>query len=80
MRPEALLRRIRADRHNVRFSDFIRLARALGFRFHRQEGSHGIYKHPCGAVLDLQPRAGEAKPYQIEHLLEAVDAFGLSLR
>lgn len=80
MRPEALLRRIRADRHNVRFGDFIRLIEAHGFVFARQNGSHCIYKHSCGATLVLQERHGEAKEHQIARFLEMADAYGLRLR
>ncbi|MCX5794801.1 MAG: type II toxin-antitoxin system HicA family toxin [Elusimicrobia bacterium] len=80
MKPEELLRRIRTERHNVRFRDFIRLAEAHGFGFDRQHGSHCVYKHPCGAVLNLQERDGEAKPYQLLQFLELVDAYGLRMR
>ncbi|MBI5241500.1 MAG: type II toxin-antitoxin system HicA family toxin [Elusimicrobia bacterium] len=79
MRPEALLRRIRTDRHNLRFSDFIRLVQAFGFRFDRQDGSHRVYRHPCGARLVLQERHGEAKPYQVAQFLEKVHERGLRM-
>jgi hypothetical protein len=37
------------------------------------------YKHPCGAVLNLQEKDGEAKPYQITQFLKIVDAYGLKM-
>lgn len=80
MKPDALLQRIRTKRHNVRFWDFIRLVEAHGFEFAGQAGSHRGYRHPCGAVLNLQERDGEAKPYQIGQFLQMVDAFGLEMR
>ena len=81
MRNELLLRRIRSGaRRNVRFSDLVRLVEAHGFVFAGQEGSHRGYRHACGAVLNLQEKDGEAKPYQINQFLKIVDAYGLTLK
>ncbi len=80
MKARALLARIRIKRQNVRFSDFVALIEALGFAFDRQRGSHKAYRHPCGAVLNIQESGGEAKSYQIVQLLQAVDAYGLKLK
>jgi hypothetical protein len=80
MKPAALLLRMRTKRRNVKFSDFIALVKALGFEFDRQTGSHALYRHSYGAVLNLQNDDGDAKPYQIAQLLSAVDSYGLNLR
>ena len=79
MKNAALLKRIRTSRNNVRFGDFVRLVEAMGFEFDRRVGSHAFYRHPCGAVLNLQEFGGEAKPYQIRQFLAAVDENGLEL-
>lgn len=80
MRNKALLQRIRSGaRQNVRFADFTRLVEAHGFVFAGQAGSHRGYKHLCGAVLTLQEKDGEAKPYQIAQFLHIVDAYGLTM-
>lgn len=76
-----MLRRIRQGaKHNVRFADFIRLVEAYGFVFAGQTGSHKGYRHPCGAVLTLQEKDGEAKPYQITQFLKMADAYNLRMR
>jgi hypothetical protein len=80
MKPEKLLERIRTDKHNVRFWDFVRLVEAVGFKFAGQVGSHRGYRHPCGAILNLQDRDGEAKPYQIGQFLQLVGEYGLKMR
>lgn len=81
MRPEKLLERLAAgDLRNVAFSDIRRLAAALGFRLERMRGSHHIYGHPgLPAMLNLQDRKGEAKPYQIRQLLALVEEYNLTL-
>lgn len=63
----------------MRFADLVRLVEAHGFVFAGREGSHRGYKHVCGAVLNLQEKDGEAKPYQIAQFLKIVDAYGLTM-
>lgn len=79
MREDRLLERIRRKRQNVHFNDFVRLVEAMGFEEERQTGSHRIFAHRCGAVLNLQNDHGRAKPYQIREFLNAVDSYGLRL-
>ncbi|MBI4668159.1 MAG: type II toxin-antitoxin system HicA family toxin [Elusimicrobia bacterium] len=80
MRNDILLQRIRSGaKRNIRFADFAGLVEAHGFVFAGQEGSHKGYKHSCGAVLNLQKKEGEAKPYQITQFLKIVDAYGLTM-
>lgn len=75
-----MLQRIRSGaKRNVRFADFTRLVEAHGFVFAGQVGSHRGYKHSWGAVLNLQEKDGEAKPYQIAQFLKIVDAYGLTM-
>lgn len=76
-----MLQRIRLGaKRNIRFADFARLVEAHGFVFAGQAGSHRGYKHPCGAILTLQEKDGEAKPYQITQFLKIVDAYGLTMK
>ena len=79
MKNKALLARIATKKQNVRFSDFVRLVEAMGFILDRQKGSHYSYRHACGAVLTLQEKGGQAKPYQISQFLSAIEAYGLKL-
>ena len=80
MRPRKLLKRIATAQHNVRFSDAITLAQALGFRLARTEGSHHILIHPAvPEPLNLQNVRGQAKPYQVKQLVQLVERYNLLL-
>ena len=80
MRPRRLLKRITTAQHNVRFSDALTLAQALGFRLARTEGSHHILIHPAvREPLNLQNVRGQAKPYQVKQLVQLVERYNLQL-
>ena len=80
MKPRKLLRRIATAQQNVRFSDVLNLARALGFRLARVEGSHHILIHPSIAeLLNLQNVGGQAKPYQVKQLVRLIERYNLHL-
>ncbi len=65
---------------NVGFTEFCRLIERFGFELRRVSGSHHIYRHPGAArPLSLQPRNGEAKPYQIAQFLDIVEEYGLRM-
>jgi hypothetical protein len=65
---------------NLRFEDFSRMANGFGFRLDRTSGSHHIYRHRLGLMLNLQPdRTGQAKLYQVRQLLALVEENGLTL-
>lgn len=79
MNPNKLLEKARDSPTNVRFSDFLRLVEAFGYRPERREGSHRIYVNPQVPLhLNLQPlKDGKAKGYQVRRFLHDVDEFGL---
>jgi predicted RNA binding protein YcfA (HicA-like mRNA interferase family) len=80
---EKLLAAIRNNRRGVRFDDLVRRLEALGFTCDRQKGSHAIYVHANPAVpfVNLQPGSnGMAKVYQVDQVLEIVDAHGLEVK
>ena len=53
---------------------------AFGFSLDRTSGSHHIFRHGAGLMLNLQPDSNEqAKRYQIRQLLDLVEEHGLSL-
>jgi predicted RNA binding protein YcfA (HicA-like mRNA interferase family) len=71
-------RLLAGDLANVDFGDFERLLVALGFELRRVRGSHCIYTHrlvPAG--IAIQPRGGDAEPYQIRQLLLWVRRYNL---
>lgn len=57
---------------NFRFSDLCSLADLAGFVFDRSAGSHRIYKHPSGVMMNFQDVNGKAKPYQVKQLLDFI--------
>jgi len=57
---------------SLRFSDLCRLAELAGFVFDRSSGSHWIYKHPGGFMMNFQNVGGKAKPYQVKQLLNFI--------
>lgn len=81
MKPERLFRRVASGAvANVGFSDFCRLVEAFGFRHVRTTGSHLLYTHPKLAdSLSLQPRGGDAKPYQVRQFLRLVEDYNLRM-
>ncbi len=51
---------------NIPFSDLCRLLERLGFA-ERIRGSHHIFaKDGVDEILNLQPKSGYAKPYQVK--------------
>lgn len=66
----------RSSSSNLAFSDLCRLAECYGFVFRRQVGSHRIYTHPLHpeARMNFQDDRGKAKPYQVQQLLDWIDA------
>ena len=75
-----LLEKIYNNNKNVKFNDFITLVEAFGFVQERTRGSHSIYKnHKINKHLNLQPKKGMAKPYQIDQFLEIIQNFNLDL-
>lgn len=82
MNPKRLISRIaEGSTTNVRFSALIRLVEALSYERRRIRGDHYIFKHPrIGKHLNLQPgRGGDAKPYQVRQVAEAIRKYDLKL-
>jgi predicted RNA binding protein YcfA (HicA-like mRNA interferase family) len=80
MRPRKTWEKITAGSRNIAFADFRRLLEAFGFVHRRTSGSHHIFTHPAvPRPLSVQPRKGEAKPYQVAQFLEIVEEFGLRM-
>lgn len=78
---EKLYARLVRNSVAMRFSDFERILGAFGFTLDRISGSHHLYAHPkVPRRLSIQPRGGQAKPYQIDQFLDIVEEFGLELK
>jgi hypothetical protein len=57
---------------NLRFADLCGLAELGGFVFDRSAGSHRIYKHGSGVMMNFQDVNGKAKPYQVKQLVDFI--------
>ena len=79
-RKRLLLRLLHGHHLNVKFNDFINLVEGFGFELFHQKGSHRAYFHPeIEDGLNLQPRRGEAKDYQIKQFLILIERYKLKL-
>ena len=62
---------------SLSFRDLCQLLRGLNFE-ERVRGSHHIFSHPdIPEILNLQPRFGRAKPYQVRQIRELILQYGL---
>lgn len=78
MKKRKLLASVANSPESVRFDDLLSLAIWIGFELERVSGSHHILIHrQVGIVLNLQPRNGQAKPYQVRQFLKLVEEFRL---
>lgn len=76
---DRLIRRILEGRSdaNIRFDELRRLMLRLGFE-ESIRGSHHIYRKPGqNFIIDLQPRRGMAKPYQVRQLRGIFTDYGV---
>lgn len=63
---------------NIRFGDLRTLLAQLGFA-ERIRGDHHIFtRDGVEEILNLQPRSGKAKPYQVKQVRAVVVAYGLA--
>lgn len=74
MEKRKLLAAVLNNPDQVHFDDLLSAALWLGFVSDRVLGSHHILIHSCiGVVLNLQPKGGQAKPYQVRQFLKLVE-------
>jgi predicted RNA binding protein YcfA (HicA-like mRNA interferase family) len=63
---------------NIAFSDLINLLTKFGFEL-RINGSHHIFtKKNVEEIINLQPKNGQAKPYQVKQVRELIVKYGLN--
>lgn len=66
--------KIRNNPGNVDLREIISWLTDHGFALDRIEGSHHIFSHPKGKVLNFQPdRNGNAKTYQVRQAIRVID-------
>jgi hypothetical protein len=63
---------------NIAFEDLCSLLRHLGFA-ERIRGSHHIFsREGVAEILNLQPRGGKAKPYQVKQVRGLITSYRLA--
>jgi len=80
MKKRKLLDKLLSGSKNVRFSEFLQLVEAFGFKLSRISGSHHIFVHPdIPELINIQNVRGEVKPYQVKQFLELIEKYSLEL-
>lgn len=67
MKTTKQLNKLARNSKNVKFNEFVNIVKKFGFVLERVSGSHHIFKNPeVAEILNLQPRKGKAKDYQVK--------------
>jgi hypothetical protein len=62
---------------NIAFSEIVAILKMLGFQ-ERIRGSHHIFsREGVEEILNLQPKNGKAKPYQVKQVRAVITGYGL---
>jgi hypothetical protein len=71
----AILRKIRHNPKNVRFSDLLRVCKHYFGPPRQHGGSHRVYRTPWPGDprINIQNNKGMAKAYQVKQVLTAID-------
>ena len=80
MKVEKLTAKLLAGKvRNWRFEDACRVAGHCGWSLTRTSGSHHLFTHKRQEVpsLNLQSKNGQAKPYQLRQMKEAIETHAL---
>lgn len=63
---------------NISFSDLCKVLEKLGFEM-RVKGRHHIFwKMGVEEIINLQPKGGDAKPYQVKQVRDIIIKYKLS--
>jgi predicted RNA binding protein YcfA (HicA-like mRNA interferase family) len=64
----------------VPFADFCSLVEGFGFRLAKIHGSHHLFvRTDVPDIVNLQPRRGEVKAYQIREFVRLIEQYNLRL-
>lgn len=73
-----LLAELEQSKKNFRFSRFVTIIEAFGFRLSRVKGSHHIFKREdVRENVNVQDKKGKAKAYQIDQFFKLVSKYDL---
>jgi hypothetical protein len=63
---------------NIAFDDLRGLLRHLGFAERIRGGHHIFTRDGVAEILNLQPKGGKAKPYQVRQVRDVIVGYGLA--
>ncbi|RMF96270.1 MAG: type II toxin-antitoxin system HicA family toxin [Candidatus Schekmanbacteria bacterium] len=63
---------------NIRFADLCQLLKQLGFEERIKGDPHIFSRYDVEEILNLQPRKGKAKPYQVKQVRNLILKYKLS--
>jgi hypothetical protein len=70
----------KANPTGLSFLQLCRLAEGAGFTLARVSGDHHIYSRPgLKEIINLQPRQGKAKPYQVRQVLGLIEKYKIEV-
>jgi len=64
---------------NIRFAELVRLLRRPGFDERIRGGHHIFTRDGLEEIINLQPRGGMAKPYQVKQVRELITRYQLGV-
>ena len=64
--------------NNIRFGDLCALLNSLGFTERKRGGHHIFSREGVVEILNLQPRGGKAKAYQVKQVRGVIVSYGLA--
>ena len=72
-RADKLLKKALNNAGSLKFSEICRLAKYFSYTLDRQKGDHDVYTRPgVKGIQNFQNWGGNAKPYQVRQLLNAL--------
>lgn len=70
---------LRRSDANVPFAGLCALLKRLGFEERIRGGHHIFTMNQVEEILDLQPKSGKGKPYQVRQVREVILKYNLAL-
>lgn len=66
--------------HNLSFDEIVNLLIALGFSLRVNGSQHIFTRNDVEEILNLQPKNGQAKAYQVKQVRELIIKYGLNAK
>ena len=65
---------------NIRFEDLKNLMLSFGFAERVKSSHHIFYREDVEEIINIQSKAGKAKPYQVKQVRSLIKKYNLSIR